>query len=290
MKTKTLLIAAAALAAGVISSEAQVYSQNVVGYVNQQIPANSYQIVGAQLLGGSDANQTNGDINVTLINGLISSPNDPGDPAQVSAGSVTNSQLFVWNGSGYAVYYFFNQADATIFEGFASPTGWYTVAGIPAAVNLNTSHASFLRNVSLSSSMTLTTTGNVRQGTNVTTIANGYNLISLQVPISTNPVVPLYGLPSNLTSGDPSVYDPVNDVPNQTHNDAYYAWTGAGYAVFYYFTAADATSWEGAASPAGFYDVAGPAMPSSFYPKVNQGFFLYHTGGTINWTNSFTVQ
>ena len=35
MKTKTLLIAAAALAAGVMSSQAQgVYSQNVVGYVN----------------------------------------------------------------------------------------------------------------------------------------------------------------------------------------------------------------------------------------------------------------
>lgn len=34
MKTKTLLIAAAALAAGVISSQAQVYSQNIVGYVN----------------------------------------------------------------------------------------------------------------------------------------------------------------------------------------------------------------------------------------------------------------
>ena len=34
MKTKTLLIAAAALAAGVISSQAQVYSQNIVGYAN----------------------------------------------------------------------------------------------------------------------------------------------------------------------------------------------------------------------------------------------------------------
>ncbi|HXI72583.1 MAG TPA: hypothetical protein VNN22_19755 [Verrucomicrobiae bacterium] len=34
MKTKTLLIAAAALTAGVISSEAQVYSQNIVGYAN----------------------------------------------------------------------------------------------------------------------------------------------------------------------------------------------------------------------------------------------------------------
>lgn len=34
MRTKTLLIAAAALAAGLVSSQAQVYSANVVGYVN----------------------------------------------------------------------------------------------------------------------------------------------------------------------------------------------------------------------------------------------------------------
>ncbi len=35
---KTLLIAAAALAASLIPSQAQVYSQNIVGYVNTAIP------------------------------------------------------------------------------------------------------------------------------------------------------------------------------------------------------------------------------------------------------------
>jgi hypothetical protein len=37
MKAKTLLIAAAALAAGVMTSQAQVYSQNIVGYINIQL-------------------------------------------------------------------------------------------------------------------------------------------------------------------------------------------------------------------------------------------------------------
>jgi len=37
---KTLLIAAAALAAGIISSEAQVYSQNIVGYANTVLAGN----------------------------------------------------------------------------------------------------------------------------------------------------------------------------------------------------------------------------------------------------------
>jgi hypothetical protein len=40
---KTLLIAAAALAASVISSQAQVYSQNIVGYANIPTPASGAQ-------------------------------------------------------------------------------------------------------------------------------------------------------------------------------------------------------------------------------------------------------
>jgi hypothetical protein len=49
MKTKTLLIAAAALAAGVMSSQAQgVYSQNIVGYVNLTI-TNGFNLVNIPL-------------------------------------------------------------------------------------------------------------------------------------------------------------------------------------------------------------------------------------------------
>src|SRR5580704_5535841 len=42
---KTLLIAAAALAASIISTEAQVYSQNIVGYVNQPAVGGAYEMV-----------------------------------------------------------------------------------------------------------------------------------------------------------------------------------------------------------------------------------------------------
>jgi hypothetical protein len=50
MRTKTLLIAAAALAAGVINSQAQpVYSQNIVGYVNTPLPASEYSLIQAPL-------------------------------------------------------------------------------------------------------------------------------------------------------------------------------------------------------------------------------------------------
>ena len=71
MRTKTLLIAAAALAVGITSSEAQVYSQNVVGYVNMTVPAGHYQIVGNQLINGSDANQANGDVQACFTSGAL---------------------------------------------------------------------------------------------------------------------------------------------------------------------------------------------------------------------------
>ena len=271
---KTLLIAAAALAAGIITSQAQpVYSQNVVGYLNQTIPAMSYQIIGSQLINGSDAAQTNGDINATLINGLVSSPLDPPNLH-------SNSQIFTWNGSGYVTYYYFNAADATTWEGAASPAGWYTGAGVPAAVNLNSGHAAFIFNHS-TSPLTVTTVGTVAQGTNYATINTGYNLIALQEPISTNLLVAGFGLPVNMTS---SPLDP----PNLTRNDTLLSWNGTGFVTYYYFNAADATTWEGAASPGGFYTGAG--VPMSAYPQVNQGFFLYHNGAPITWTNAYNVQ
>jgi hypothetical protein len=63
MRTKTLLIAAAALAVGLSSSMAQVYSQNVVGYVNIPLTAGGLKMVANQL------NTTN-----NTLNGLLPSP------------------------------------------------------------------------------------------------------------------------------------------------------------------------------------------------------------------------
>jgi len=54
MRTKTLIIVAAALAAGILASSAQTYSQNIVGYVNQTIPG------GFSLIANPLNNDTNG--------------------------------------------------------------------------------------------------------------------------------------------------------------------------------------------------------------------------------------
>jgi len=293
---KTLLIAAAALAAGIISTQAQVYSQNVVGYINQPIPAGGYQIVGSDLVGGSDANQTNGDINATLGAGLISSPVPAtvGNPTQ-NPGLSTNSQILVFNGSGFVTYFYFNQADATSWQGTASPAGWYDAGGVPASVLLTGGKSAFIYNHS-SSPLTVTTVGTVLQGTNVTTINSGYNLICLQEPVGvTNMFVSNgsslpYGLPLTLTSSND--VNAFQDTPTTTTQDSMLYWSGTGYITYFYFNSADATYWEngGGASPvfpAGFYDAGG--IPGNI-PSVNQGFFIFHIGPAINWTNSFTVQ
>ena len=77
MKTKTLLIAAAALVAGVISSDAQVYSANIVGYVNVVYPAGQFV--------------------------LVSNPLDDGTNTTTSLGQAlaNKSSIQVWNGSGF---------------------------------------------------------------------------------------------------------------------------------------------------------------------------------------------
>jgi len=81
MRTKTLLIAATVLAAGVASTMAQVYSQNVVGYVNIPVPANTKVLIANQL------NTTNNTIASLLPN------------------VAPNTQLFKFN-NGYTGYGF----------------------------------------------------------------------------------------------------------------------------------------------------------------------------------------
>ena len=92
MRTKTLLMTAAALAAGVIYSQAQgtVYSQNVVGYVNVTIPANGFNLVGNQLDLGPGSNS----VDNVLTTGFLGAASGSGQ-----------STLHYWTGSGFEVFY-----------------------------------------------------------------------------------------------------------------------------------------------------------------------------------------
>jgi hypothetical protein len=290
MKIKTLAIAAATLAVGAISSQAQVYSQNIVGYINQAVPANHYQIVGTQLITGSDALQTNGDLSSEYGNGCISSA--IGNPI-----GGTNTQLLAWSGTSYVTLYYYNAADAdTAFPAGAphNTAGFYSAGGTRTAIKQNNTHACFIHNVA-AIPLTNTCTGVVYQGTNVlgvATIKAGYNLICLPAAVAssaTNFVIDAsgnqvpYGLPITLTSSPSSP-------PTTVSNDRILIWSGTSFVTEYFYTGSDADTAFPPGAPhkaAGFYSAGGTAMAAGAYPPVNQGFFLWHNGSTIQWTNSW---
>jgi len=83
MKSKTLLIAAAALAAGVMSSSAAVYSQNIVGYVNVVINGNGYSLLSNPFDNGA------GNIGTNMVDPNLTLPN--------------KSQILTWNGSTFNI-------------------------------------------------------------------------------------------------------------------------------------------------------------------------------------------
>jgi hypothetical protein len=87
MIKKTLLVAAAALAAGIISSQAQVYSQNVVGYAN--VPT---------------ANSVTYALAVPFKIGTSNGANEVW-PAPGGVPTLPDfSTILIWNGAGYTSY------------------------------------------------------------------------------------------------------------------------------------------------------------------------------------------
>jgi len=102
MRTKTLLLAVAALAAGVISSEAQnVYSQNVVGYINVVLPAGQLTLVANPL---DDGTNTTTSLGQALANkSTIQVWNGAGYNASTKAGGVWSPDLSIPVGTGFFI-------------------------------------------------------------------------------------------------------------------------------------------------------------------------------------------
>jgi len=264
---KTLLMTAAALAAGIISTQAQVYSQNIVGYVNVSVAGNGYALIGHQLDLGDG---TNG-ISSVFATGLVSDPND-----------VTNSQILLFNPvtSQYQTLFYFTASDATaaFFEP-ESNTGFYDQGGNFYNTPLPPGNSAFIYNDGNPSALTVTMTGTVPQATNIYALTQGYNLVSL-----TDPVV------TNLVGGAGSGGFTGTSDPNDVNNDQLLLFNPvtSQYQTLFYFTAADATAaFFEPESNTGFYDQGG-----NFYPEalpVATGFFINHiVAGTEYWTNSFS--
>ena len=147
MRTKTLLIAAAALAVGIISSEAQVYSQNVVGYVNLSVAASGYTVVTMPL-----------DYDGTGTNNTVS--------AIIGTNLPVGSSIQNWSGTGFA-------GNSYSKKGWASPSQTY-----------NPGEGVFIYNPS-NYVVSLTIVGTVLQGgmTNGYVLPNSYSVVGGQFPV-----------------------------------------------------------------------------------------------------------
>jgi hypothetical protein len=125
MRTKNLLLTAAVLAAGLGSAVAQsnVYSVNIVGYVNKPLATNALELIQNPLSDGTNT------LNSTL--GALG----------------TGSQAFVWNGSGYSTA---SKPKAVWNPDLAVPTGLGMFVRRQGPTGTNTFVGSVVANVGTS--------------------------------------------------------------------------------------------------------------------------------------------
>jgi len=172
MRTKTLLLTAALVAAGVASSMAQtsnVYSLNIVGYVNVPVQSGKFYLIQNPLNNTPD----NTISNVFQASGF--------DSSGVADAGWNNAQILLWTGTGYATA-------IQYFSGF----GW-AGAGAADQTNLVGPGTGFF--FLSTSNATLTFVGSVQLGsTNI--LKPGFSLVGSEYPAS----LPLMSL--GLTGGD----------------------------------------------------------------------------------------
>jgi hypothetical protein len=258
MRTKITILSAVALAAGILSSDAQVYSANVVGYYNVVSPlgspgASKKHLISNQLKGGQGG--TNG-ISDVLVAGL-------GD------GYSQTVNLLVWNGAGFTTYTYYGPTDAGNATGL-----WADGGGNPVNIPLPQGSAAFLENAS-GKIITNTIVGEVVQGPFAKPITVGKAPYSIVVPVSTNLLAPFVLLAFGNAQSQLINYLHYN-VSQQKFDGAltYYGPTDAGNAT---------GAWaDGVGTDQTFN--------SAYYPLVGEGFFIDNGAGAYTWNSAFTVQ
>jgi hypothetical protein len=161
MRTKTLLLTAAMVAAGALSSMAQnVYSVNVVGYVNVTLQP-GYNLIANQL-----DNSANGGNGITLV--LTN------ETPTIADGSADGSTVFKWN-PGTQQF----TANDTYYSFLG---GWVDNGFSPSTTTVAPGEAFFFQNLK-ASPITLTLVGTVLQGTNTNNINSAYGFFSDFAPV-----------------------------------------------------------------------------------------------------------
>jgi len=155
MRTKALVLTAALVAVGALSSMAQsnVYSLNVVGYVNVPL-VSGYTLVTAQLSG------TNNSIATVM-----------------GASFPSGVAVFKWNAASQSL----GNADTWYNTDVAPAAGWYDSNNNPSTTTLSLGE-SFFVNSPVATNVTFI--GTVSQATNTVAIGIGYSFVGLPVPLS----------------------------------------------------------------------------------------------------------
>jgi len=148
MNTKTLLIAAAALAAGVMTSQAQVYSQNIVGYINVPLAA-GFNLIANQL--DADGTGTNNNIYTT-----------------VGTNFPSGTQVLSWGGSAFVT-------------SKLGGTGKWSVNNQTVTNSMNPGSGFFI-NVAAPTNVTFV--GNVITGTNSYPVVAGFQIVAPSGPVA----------------------------------------------------------------------------------------------------------
>jgi hypothetical protein len=171
MRIKTLLLTAALATAGALSSMAQsnVYSLNVVGYVNLTL-TNGFQMVANQL-----------DFDGTGTNNTLQT-------------------VFGTNLPNLSRVYIYSSSSATFsIATYISSSGTWGGATAAADAALNPGGGVFLSiPASATTPVTVTTVGTVLQGSLSTPFSEGFNIISSKVPLSAG--VGALGLSTNIAN------------------------------------------------------------------------------------------
>jgi uncharacterized membrane protein YvlD (DUF360 family) len=252
MRTKTALLTAALVAAGVASSMAQsnVYSVNIVGYVNLTVKP-GFNLISLPLQ-NADATSS---INSVLTN---TSP-------VVPAGAFVST----WNAAGAT----FNQA---VYAG--GDGNWYDATGTVLVTNpLPPGQGFFLNLPSVAnggvSNLTITLVGSVLTGTNTYPVNKGLGFYGNFLPISGDIT----------TNGFPVVDNSYLNQWNQAGQSYNQAVVGLG-------TDDSATNLSGNPGPNPiFVNQQGTAIVT-VTPAVGEAFLYFSgTNSTVSWTQTFKV-
>jgi len=155
-------------------SSTNVYSLNVVGYINVTVPAASYAIVACPLIASPD----------NTLNTLL--PN--------STGTYVKVKVYIYNPA----------------TGYNSETGSKTAWSEGGTNTINPGSAVFVYNPN-ATPLTLTFVGSVASGTQNNVLVPGYNLVSSIIPTSGDLVTNSLTLLTNAVAKDKIyVYNPTN--------------------------------------------------------------------------------